>query len=104
MLALDTHGDYEIILPPQVAAETNYMPAFGLAVHRLLDGRHIVTRRARLLVQVPWSVGPFAVSLRIFQAFNVVGHPPSIDGFIGREFLKSRRLVIDYTRGSLSIA
>lgn len=100
---VDTFGDYEIMLPPYVARNTNYVPQLSLANHRLLDGRAITTRRGTLLLNLPWTHSPHKASLRIFRAFNVVGHPPTIHGFIGREFLKDRSLSIDYSNLSATL-
>jgi hypothetical protein len=100
---VDTFGDYELMLLPHIAQQTNYVPGFFLANHRLLDGRIITTRRSSLHLLLPWTHVPRKTSLRIFLGFNVVGHPPAIHGFIGGEFLKHRKLTIDYSNLSATL-
>jgi hypothetical protein len=95
---VDTFGDYELMLPAHVANQLNYIPGFFPAYHRLLDGRSITTRRGKVRVIVPWASAAIEVSLRIFRLFNVVGHPPTIDGFLGAGFLKDRELHINYSQ------
>ena len=92
------------MLLPQAASRTGYVPGFFPANHRLLDGRTISARRGNVHLSVPWAIDPLKVQFRIFRLFNVLGHPPMIDGFLGHEFLKHRRLHVDYANVTASLS
>ncbi len=104
VLQLDNFGEYEVMLLPHIASRVDLIPGFFPDRIRLLDGRVITTRRGTMRIRVPWADAPPSISVRIFLHFNVVGHPPGIHGFIGRDLLKGRALSIDYANFATSLA
>lgn len=101
---IDISGDYELLLLPTVASTLNYIPGFFPFNLRLLDGRICTTRRGKLDLALPWQTTPTTINLRIFNRFLVTGHPPLIDGFLGRDFFAGRSLFIDYSAGSVHLS
>jgi hypothetical protein len=104
---IDTYGDYEIALLPQTASQMSYIPGFFLFNLRMIDGSVRTTRRGKVHLRLPWrppTDPPQEVRLRIFNHhFNVLGHPPNIHGFVGRQLLKDVTLQIDHPNERVAI-
>lgn len=96
LLQVDTFGDYEVLLLPNVAKNVSHRELIGYSAIRLLDGRHIFPIWGEVDLMIPGINGPTTCDLGIFRVFNVAGHAPRIHGFIGSQFLENFNVELGY--------
>jgi hypothetical protein len=103
-LQIDTTGQYEVLLPWTTASGLDFVPGFFPASIRLLDGTYRSADTGTIRLDASWIGAQISFRLRILRAFNVVNHPPRIDGYVGEDFFKKADVIAQLDCGSREIS
>jgi hypothetical protein len=103
-LQVDTAGQYEVLLPWTTASGLDFMPGFFPASIRLLDGTYRSAGTGTIRLDANWISDQMTFRLRILRAFNLINHPPRIDGYVGEDFFKKADVIVQVDYGSREIS